>query len=48
MKSKVSIKKVESYSIDKIEFFVHEALSLIDKTESLRFSRTRSPTNDSG
>ena len=35
MKSKVHIKKVESYSIDKIELFIHEALSIIDKTESL-------------
>ena len=35
MKSKVHIKKVESYSIDKIELFVREALSIIDKTKSL-------------
>ena len=35
MQSKVHIKKVESYSIDKIELFVREALSIIDKTESL-------------
>ena len=35
MKSKVYIKKVESYSTDKIESFVREALSVIDKTESL-------------
>ena len=35
MKSKVHIKKIESYSIDKIELFVHEALSIIDKTKSL-------------
>ena len=35
MKSKVHIKKVESYSIEKIELFVREALSIIDKTESL-------------
>jgi len=35
MKSKVHIKKVESYSIDKIELFIHEALSIIDKKGSL-------------
>ncbi len=35
MKSKVHIKKVESYSIDKIESFVREALSVIDKRGTL-------------
>ena len=35
MNSNVHIKKIESYSIDKIESFVREALSVIDKTESL-------------
>jgi len=31
MNSNVHIKKIESYSIDKIESFIHEALSIIDK-----------------
>lgn len=35
MKSKVHIKKVESYSIDKIESFIGEALSVIDNKRSL-------------
>ena len=35
MKSKVHIKKIKSYSIDKIESFIREALSIIDKKEDL-------------
>ena len=35
MKSTVHIKKVESYSIDKIESFIHEALAVIDRKETL-------------
>ena len=35
MKSTVHIKKVESYSVDKIESFIHEALAVINKKGTL-------------
>ena len=35
MKSKVHIQKIESYSLDKVESFVREALSVIDEKGTL-------------
>ena len=35
MKSKVHIQKFENYTLDKVESFVREALSVIDEKESL-------------